>query len=150
MGCLVAYRLEFGFGLGLDCVAGAVNFCRQFVQVLIQRGQLALHGFDEFILLGEGVIFHVLGGLLRFGFDRVELLRGGFSLVASNNKSRSGKECDQQCFVSHTQSITGNSDTDYGVKPECEFETCLLIKSLTASAIFRNISTQGFQREKTN
>jgi hypothetical protein len=34
---------------------------------VVQSGQLILHGVDEFSLLCEGVIFHVLRGLLRFG-----------------------------------------------------------------------------------
>jgi len=40
---LIAQRLEFGFGFGLDRVAGFINLRGELVQILVKFGQLALH-----------------------------------------------------------------------------------------------------------
>jgi hypothetical protein len=44
------------------------------------------------------------------------LLRGGCFLVAANRKSRSGKECDEECFIFHGEEhhLT-NLQTPWGV-----------------------------------
>lgn len=63
---------------------------------MIQCGQLDLHGLNEFILLREGVVFHVLRGLFRFSLNLVNLLRGGSFLVTAHRESGGGKERDEQ------------------------------------------------------
>src|ERR1035441_4010633 len=104
LGRLVAQCLEFGFGLGLDRIAGTVNFSGELVQILVESVQLGLHGFDEFSLLREGVILHVLRGLFGFGFDRLQLLRGGLFFLfftTAHREDSDGKDGDGECFVFH-------------------------------------------------
>jgi hypothetical protein len=65
LGRLVAQRLEFGFGLRLDRLAGAFDFGGELIQVLVERVLLTLHCCDEFRLLREGVILHILRSFFR-------------------------------------------------------------------------------------
>jgi hypothetical protein len=72
---------------------------------LIQCGQLDLHGLNEFILLREGVVFHVLCGLFRFSLNLVNLLRVVFSLSQPTTKAAAERNVMNNFFFSMARSI---------------------------------------------